>query len=73
MMLRDDTDFDQSGAHIWTEHGQKIAVIWGEDGVEAGDSNPNLDVGHLVFSGLRWSRQDVSHVLDILLRNEGRH
>ena len=49
MMLRDDIDFDQSSAHIWTEHGQIIAVIWGEDGVEAGSSSPNLDVGHLVL------------------------
>lgn len=49
VMLRDDTDFDQSGTHIWTENGQKIAVIWGEDAVGAGSSNPNLDVGHLVL------------------------
>ncbi|RME45775.1 MAG: DUF11 domain-containing protein, partial [Caldilineae bacterium] len=48
-MLRDNTDFDQSGTHIWTAGGQKIAVIWGEDPVEAGTSTPNLDVGHLVL------------------------
>jgi uncharacterized repeat protein (TIGR01451 family) len=49
VMLRDDSDNDQSGTHIWTEDGQKLAVIWGEDAVEAGFSTPYLDVGHLVL------------------------
>ncbi|MFC1976563.1 hypothetical protein ACFLXQ_09205, partial [Chloroflexota bacterium] len=54
-MIRDDLDFDQSGTHIWTQDGQKIAVIWGADGVEAGNSHPNLDVGHLVLPlSQRW-------------------
>ncbi|RME48005.1 MAG: DUF11 domain-containing protein, partial [Caldilineae bacterium] len=48
-MLRDSTDFDQSGAHIWTEGEEKIALIWGEDPAEAGTSVPNLDVGHLIL------------------------
>lgn len=49
VVLRDNSDFDQSGTHIWSEDGQKIAVIWGEDALVAGASNPNLDVGHLVL------------------------
>jgi uncharacterized repeat protein (TIGR01451 family)/fimbrial isopeptide formation D2 family protein len=49
IMLRDDTDNDQSGTRIWTEDGQKIAVIWGEDAVVAGDGSPYLDVGHMVL------------------------
>ncbi|MFQ5575489.1 MAG: hypothetical protein ACE5G8_00725, partial [Anaerolineae bacterium] len=48
-MLRDNTDFDQSGTHIWNNTGQTLAVAWGEDPGEAGTSNPNLDVGHLVL------------------------
>ena len=48
-LIRDNSDFDQSGTHIWTEGGQKIAVIWGEDPAVAGDQAPNLDVGHLVL------------------------
>ncbi len=48
-LLRDNNDFDQSGTHIWTEGGQKIAVIWGEDPAVAGNQAPNLDVGHLVL------------------------
>jgi len=48
-LVRDDSDFDQSGTHLWTEGGQKIAVIWGEDSAVAGTGAPNLDVGHLVL------------------------
>ncbi|MEJ5309972.1 MAG: hypothetical protein WHX52_09385 [Anaerolineae bacterium] len=48
-LIRDNSDFDQSGTHIWTEGGQKIAVIWGEDPAVAGTQAPNLDVGHLVL------------------------
>ncbi len=49
VMLRDDNDFDQSGIHIWTEAGQKIAAIWGADAVGGGSSTPNMDVGHLML------------------------